>query len=222
MRPLAGASRLEHPQTGVFSSGRRFSGPLSGDGRNISHAGAGCGRRCHRGADSVRKVTTRSRSGATPPIGAGDASSTRNRTRKRAADARRREAEAIAAQRATLTAAAEAAAQEEAKRRREEAKSQDEAEYKSLLAAGGAVAANARWERLNDEAYDKYGGRYGSCQWEYEDDSGESPGVDARDARPPTCIAVVTTGCSIESPSAGAENGRRAFRSDEGRRGKHV
>ena len=51
-----------------------------------------------------------------------------------------------------------------------------EREYQRAIAAGGAVAANARWERLYDETYDKYGGRYGLCQWEDEDDSGEFAG----------------------------------------------
>jgi hypothetical protein len=97
-------------------------------------------------------------------------------TRKRAAEARRREAEAIATARVAVAAAQEAAAQEEAKRQREEAERQAEAEYQSLLAAGGAVAANARWERLSSETYDKYGGRYGLCQWEDEDDSGQFTG----------------------------------------------
>ena len=47
-----------------------------------------------------------------------------------------------------------------------------EREYQRALAAGGAVAADARWERLSDETYDKYGSRYGLCQWEDEDDDG--------------------------------------------------
>ena len=51
-----------------------------------------------------------------------------------------------------------------------------EREYQRAIAAGGAVAANARWERLEDETFDKYGGRYGLCQWEDEDDSGEFTG----------------------------------------------
>ena len=51
-----------------------------------------------------------------------------------------------------------------------------EREYQRAIAAGGAVAANARWERLYDETYDKYGGRYGLCQWEDEDESGEFTG----------------------------------------------
>src|SRR5688572_21237108 len=89
-------------------------------------------------------------------------------TRKRASEARRHEAEAIATERAAVAAAEEAAAQEEAKRNQEEAKRQTEAEYQSLLTVGGAATANARWERLYDEAYDKYGGRYGLCQWEDE------------------------------------------------------
>jgi hypothetical protein len=51
-----------------------------------------------------------------------------------------------------------------------------EREYQRAIAAGGAVAANARWERLYDETYDKYGGRYGLCQWEDEDDDGNYEG----------------------------------------------
>jgi hypothetical protein len=97
-------------------------------------------------------------------------------TRKQASEARLLEAEAIATERAAVAAAKEAAAQEEAKRLREEAERQDEAEYQRILDAGGAVAANARWERLYDETLDRYGGRYGLCQWEDEDDSGEFAG----------------------------------------------
>ena len=48
----------------------------------------------------------------------------------------------------------------------------EEREYQRAIAVGGAVAANARWERLYDETLDKYGGRYGLCQWEDEDGSG--------------------------------------------------
>ena len=51
-----------------------------------------------------------------------------------------------------------------------------EREYQRAIAAGGAVAANARWERLYDETLDKYGGRYGLCQWEDEDGSGQFTG----------------------------------------------
>jgi hypothetical protein len=51
-----------------------------------------------------------------------------------------------------------------------------EREYQRAIAAGGTVAANARWERLDDETLDKYGGRYGLCQWEDEDDSGQFAG----------------------------------------------
>ena len=77
-----------------------------------------------------------------------------------------------------------------------------EREYQRAISAGGAVAANARWERLYDETLDKYGGRYGLCQWEDEDDSGSSPGVAARAARR-TCTAGGTTGSSSGSPSDG-------------------
>jgi hypothetical protein len=48
----------------------------------------------------------------------------------------------------------------------------EEREYQRAIAAGGAVAADARWERLYDETLEKYGGRYGLCQWEDEDGSG--------------------------------------------------
>jgi hypothetical protein len=60
--------------------------------------------------------------------------------------------------------------------REEEAARRREREYQRALAAGGAVAANARWERLSDETHDKYGGRYGLCQWEDEDDDGNYEG----------------------------------------------
>jgi hypothetical protein len=47
---------------------------------------------------------------------------------------------------------------------------QDKAErdYQRALKAGGRVTAEARWERLYDEALDA--GRYGLCQWEDEID----------------------------------------------------
>jgi hypothetical protein len=64
----------------------------------------------------------------------------------------------------------------ERRAREEEAARRREREYQQALAAGGAVAANARWERLYDETYDKYGGRYGLCQWEDEDDDGNYEG----------------------------------------------
>jgi hypothetical protein len=51
-----------------------------------------------------------------------------------------------------------------------------ERDYQTAIAAGGAVAADARWERLYDETYDKYGGRYGLCQWEDEDSNGQLTG----------------------------------------------
>jgi hypothetical protein len=60
--------------------------------------------------------------------------------------------------------------------REEEAARRREREYQRALATGGAVAANARWERLYDETYDKYGGRYELCQWEDEDDDGNYEG----------------------------------------------
>jgi hypothetical protein len=60
--------------------------------------------------------------------------------------------------------------------REEQAARRRELEYQREIAAGGAVAANARWERLYDETLDKYGGRYGLCQWEDEDGSGDFAG----------------------------------------------
>ena len=68
--------------------------------------------------------------------------------------------------------------QREAERRRREADAarRREREYRRALEAGGAVAADARWERLYEETYDKYGGRYGLCQWEDEDDGGQLAG----------------------------------------------
>jgi hypothetical protein len=68
--------------------------------------------------------------------------------------------------------------QREAERRarEEQAARRREREYRRAIAAGGAVAANARWERLYDETHDKYGGRYGLCQWEDEDGSGQFTG----------------------------------------------
>ena len=65
-------------------------------------------------------------------------------------------------------------AQREAEWEAREKKRQAEAEreYQRAIAAGGAVAANARWERLYDETLDKYG-RYGLCQWEDEDANGD-------------------------------------------------
>ena len=59
------------------------------------------------------------------------------------------------------------------KARDEETARREEREYRRAIATGGAVAANARWERVYDETLDKYGGRYGLCQWEDEDASGD-------------------------------------------------
>ena len=58
------------------------------------------------------------------------------------------------------------------KARDEEAARRLEREYQRAISAGGAVAANARWERLSDETLAKYGGRYDLCQWEDEDANG--------------------------------------------------
>jgi hypothetical protein len=68
--------------------------------------------------------------------------------------------------------------QREAEREKREAERlrRAELEYQRAIAAGGAVATNARWERLYDEALDKSGGRYGLCQWEDEDGSGQFTG----------------------------------------------
>jgi hypothetical protein len=60
----------------------------------------------------------------------------------------------------------------EREKRETERLRREERDYQRAIAAGGAVAANARWERLYDETLDKYGGRYGLCQWEDEDGSG--------------------------------------------------
>jgi hypothetical protein len=73
-------------------------------------------------------------------------------TRKRATEARRREAEAIAAERAAVAAAEEKAAREQEARREREAQRRRDEEYRRAIAAGGDVAAEARWERLSDEA----------------------------------------------------------------------
>jgi hypothetical protein len=96
--------------------------------------------------------------------------------RKRATEARRREAEAIAAERAAEAAAQEKAAREREARRQRQAQRRRDEEYRRALEAGGVVAANARWERVSDETYDKYGGRYELCQWEDEDDDGNYEG----------------------------------------------
>jgi hypothetical protein len=64
----------------------------------------------------------------------------------------------------------------EREKRDQEAARRREREYQRALAAGGDVAANARWERLYDETYDRYGGRYGLCQWEDEDEDGNFGG----------------------------------------------
>jgi hypothetical protein len=71
--------------------------------------------------------------------------------------------------------------------------------YQRALEAGGAVAANARWERLYDETLDKYGGRYGASG-RTRTTAESSPGVDARAARPRTCTAGDTTASSSVSP----------------------
>ena len=84
-----------------------------------------------------------------------------------------------------------------------------EREYQRAIAAGGAVAANARWERLYDETYDKYGGRYGLCQWEDEDDEWGVPRAQsARAARRDVYCCEAQPPARAGDPSDGA--GRRS------------
>ena len=65
-------------------------------------------------------------------------------------------------------------AEREARRKARDEKRarREEREYQRAIAAGGAVAANARWERLYSETLAATGCRYGLCQWEDEDGSG--------------------------------------------------
>ena len=65
----------------------------------------------------------------------------------------------------------------ERRAREEQAARRREREYRQAIAAGGTLAADARWERLYDGTLDKYGGRYGLCQWEDEDDGGQFTGA---------------------------------------------
>jgi hypothetical protein len=41
-----------------------------------------------------------------------------------------------------------------------------ERDYRRAIAAGGDVAAEAKWQRLYDETLDATGGRFGLCQWD--------------------------------------------------------
>lgn len=93
-----------------------------------------------------------------------------DRCRDAAAVIREAERERIAIERHRAEQEARWKAREEDRARREER------EYQRAIASGGAVAANARWERLYDETLDKFGGRYGLCQWEDEDDGGQFAG----------------------------------------------
>jgi hypothetical protein len=86
--------------------------------------------------------------------------------------ARAPQREAAAAARAERQAAREAEARrilEEADRARrraqEEAEARREAKYRRAIKAGGDVALEARWWRLDSETDDKYAGRYALCQW---------------------------------------------------------
>ena len=79
-----------------------------------------------------------------------------------------REAERLQRERAAREAEWEA--------REKKREAEGEREYQRAISAGGAVAVNARWERLYDETLDKYGGRYGLCQWEDEDGDGQFTG----------------------------------------------
>jgi hypothetical protein len=56
--------------------------------------------------------------------------------------------------------------QREAEREKREAESMRRAErdYQRAIAAGGDVAAGAKWQRLSDETLDATGSRYGLCQ----------------------------------------------------------
>ena len=86
--------------------------------------------------------------------------------------------------------------------REKDREAEAEREYRRAQ-AGGAVEANARWERLYDETLDKYGGRYGLCQWEDEDDSGEYTGRRCTRRTTADVIAGDTTASSSVSPSDG-------------------
>ena len=117
-------------------------------------------------------------SGAIPHIAAGDASSTPKPPlgsepqtfgcAKPKRSRLRRAASAAAQEKAVLEQAA--GLEQEAARRRER-------DYRRALAAGGDVAAEARWQRLYDETLDATGSRYGLCQWDL--DNGE-PGACTR------------------------------------------
>jgi hypothetical protein len=41
-----------------------------------------------------------------------------------------------------------------------------ERDYQQAIAAGGDVAAEAKWQRLYSETLDATGSRYGLCQWD--------------------------------------------------------
>ncbi len=62
----------------------------------------------------------------------------------------------------------EAAREAERQRRRDEFDRLRERKYRAAIRAGGDVALEARWWRLDSETYDAYGGRYSLCQWSTE------------------------------------------------------
>jgi 5-methylcytosine-specific restriction enzyme A len=54
-------------------------------------------------------------------------------------------------------------------RQQEEGDRRLEQEYRRAIAAGGDVAAEARWQRLYVQTLDATGSRYGVCQWALDD-----------------------------------------------------
>ena len=94
------------------------------------------------------------------------------------------------------------------KARDEAAARRHEREYQRAIAAGGAVAANARWERLYDETLRQVRRPLRLCQWEDEDGSGEFTGRRLHAPHTPTSTAAAQpaarAGVRATAPGEGA------------------
>jgi hypothetical protein len=102
----------------------------------------------------------------------------------------------------------------ERRAREEEAARRREREYQRALAAGGAVAVNARWERLCDETQDKYGGGTSSDNGRRKTTMATTRAVAARTALPTSAAGGTNGSSSARSRSASGNakprtNGRR-------------
>jgi hypothetical protein len=114
-----------------------------------------------------------------------------------------------AAARAALEEQAVAEANAAFERRQRERDRRREQEHRRAIAAGGDIAAEARWQRLFDQTLDETGGRFQLCQWALDDGNPARARTELL-----TCTAPSTTASSSARSSATARprNARRPRR----------